>query len=53
MSETPAEATTAPPALGAHSAEVLRELGYDDDAVARMFGAGVVLSRERLTGSAR
>ncbi|MBF6601079.1 MAG: CoA transferase [Dehalococcoidia bacterium] len=48
MSGTPPAVRSAPPTLGAHSAEVLRELGYDAATVARMFDAGVVTSRERL-----
>jgi crotonobetainyl-CoA:carnitine CoA-transferase CaiB-like acyl-CoA transferase len=43
FSETPAEARTAPPVLGQHTREVLRELcGLDEVAVSRLANAGVI-----------
>lgn len=36
FSETPASIRSEPPRLGQHTAEVLRDLGFDDGAVARM-----------------
>jgi formyl-CoA transferase len=49
MSETPAGSQLPPPALGADGPDVLRELGYDDEAIARLLDAGVVVTRERLS----
>jgi crotonobetainyl-CoA:carnitine CoA-transferase CaiB-like acyl-CoA transferase len=51
MSETQPGTRLAPPALGAHSAEVLRELGYDEAAVERLMEDGVVWTRERRLAS--
>jgi len=48
MSGTPAGSALPPPALGAHGPAVLRELGYDDAAIARLLDEGVVTTRERL-----
>jgi crotonobetainyl-CoA:carnitine CoA-transferase CaiB-like acyl-CoA transferase len=39
---TPATIRTAPPLLGEHSAEILAELGYDDEAIERLRADGVV-----------
>lgn len=47
MSETQPRTRSAPPALGAHSAEVLGELGYDEASVERLMDEGVVWTRER------
>jgi crotonobetainyl-CoA:carnitine CoA-transferase CaiB-like acyl-CoA transferase len=41
MSDTPATIRRAPPLVGEHTAEILRELGYDDQAVAELCESGV------------
>jgi crotonobetainyl-CoA:carnitine CoA-transferase CaiB-like acyl-CoA transferase len=48
MSVTPAVPPVAPPALGAHAGEILREHGYDDDAIERLMDGGIITTRERL-----
>ncbi len=48
MSATPTGSEAPPPPLGMHGPEVLKELGYDDAAVARLLDEGVLWSRERL-----
>ncbi len=48
MSGTPAGSLTPPPSVGQHGPEVLRELGYDAAAIARLLEEGVLSMRERL-----
>jgi formyl-CoA transferase len=47
LSGTPVTDPTPPPALGQHSEEIMQELGYHDEDVARLFDAGVLWTRER------
>jgi alpha-methylacyl-CoA racemase len=42
LSRTPATAGASPPAPGQHTAEVLRDWGFDADAIAELRGAGAV-----------
>ena len=42
FSGTPWRVRSMPPELGQHTDEVLRELGYDDDAVAALRAEGAV-----------
>lgn len=42
---TPVHVQGAPPLLGQHTDEVLREMGYDDDAIAALHGSGAVIGR--------
>ena len=42
LSDTPVAYRLAPPTLGQHTDEILRDLGYDDDAIARLREAGVI-----------
>lgn len=46
-SETPTRIRSAPPALGEHSAEILRELGRTEDQVSKLIEAGVVTCHDR------
>lgn len=47
LSGTPVTEPAAPPVLGQHSEEIMREVGYPDEDVARLFDAGVIWTRER------
>ena len=42
LSDTPVSYRLAPPTLGQHTNDILRALGYDDDAIASLRDAGVV-----------
>jgi crotonobetainyl-CoA:carnitine CoA-transferase CaiB-like acyl-CoA transferase len=42
LSETPGAVDRPAPLVGEHTTELLRELGYDDDAQGRLRTAGVV-----------
>ena len=42
FSETPPSIRRPPPLVGDHNQEILRELGYDDDAIATMEEEGVL-----------
>jgi crotonobetainyl-CoA:carnitine CoA-transferase CaiB-like acyl-CoA transferase len=42
LERTPAEVRTAPPRLGAHTAQVLSELGYDDNAIETLRSDGAI-----------
>ncbi len=48
MSGTPVHSDVPPPSLGADGPAILRELGYDDEAVQRLLESEVVFTRERL-----
>jgi crotonobetainyl-CoA:carnitine CoA-transferase CaiB-like acyl-CoA transferase len=42
LSGTPGEVGDAPPLLGQHTTDVLRELGYKDDDIAKLKKAGAI-----------
>ena len=48
MSESETGAYTAPPALGVDGPAILRDLGYDGDAIATLLESGVLYTREYL-----
>jgi crotonobetainyl-CoA:carnitine CoA-transferase CaiB-like acyl-CoA transferase len=46
FSETPGSIRRPPPRLGEHSVEILREIGYDDEAIGRLVASGVTRQAE-------
>ena len=42
LAATPGSVRRAPPALGVHSEEILREAGFDDETIARLKENGVI-----------
>jgi formyl-CoA transferase len=48
MSETPPVHPHAPPALGAHGREILREYGYSDGEIEQLMQRGIVTTRDAL-----
>ena|GEM_PF-3115 len=53
MSTTPSQLRLPPPVLGEHTSEVLAEVGYSDDDIARLVDAGIVLTTEGSTRRGR
>lgn len=47
LSGTPVTEPAPPPFLGQHSEQIMRELGYPDEEVTKLFDAGVIWTRER------
>ena len=47
FSDTPATVRRGPPAAGAHTREVLAELGYDDAEIDALLEAGAVATKAR------
>ncbi len=42
LSRTPPKIKSAPPILGEHTEEILREFGYDENAIARLRNAKII-----------
>jgi crotonobetainyl-CoA:carnitine CoA-transferase CaiB-like acyl-CoA transferase len=50
LTETPTEVGTGPPRSGAHTREVLREVGYSDDAIDALLTSGAASDRADAPG---
>jgi crotonobetainyl-CoA:carnitine CoA-transferase CaiB-like acyl-CoA transferase len=48
MSETPPATPAPPPMLGENGPAILRELGYEGEAIEELLAAGILVTRERL-----
>jgi crotonobetainyl-CoA:carnitine CoA-transferase CaiB-like acyl-CoA transferase len=53
FSATPTRVDRGAPLLGEHTRAILREFGYDDDAIDALVAAGVVASASNMAASAR
>ena len=47
LSRTPGALRSVPPAFGAQGREILREAGLDDEAIDRLYAAGITLEERR------
>jgi len=48
LSRTPGEVRSIPPGFGEHGRDILREAGLDDDAIEKLYAAGIALEQRRV-----